>query len=56
MADSKSLWIDGLILGAVTAVVMLVAGAIVHAHVDGRLHLDDAPQQIAVMPASPHAH
>jgi hypothetical protein len=52
MADTKSLWILGFILGAITAAVVLLAGAVVHAHVDGRLSLDDAQQQVAVVSAS----
>jgi hypothetical protein len=52
MADTKSLWIAGLILGALTAAVVLLAGAVVHAHVDGRLSLDGVPRQIAVAPTS----
>jgi hypothetical protein len=52
MADTKSLWIVGLILGALTAAVVLLAGAVVHAHVDGRLTLDSVPQQAAAAPAS----
>lgn len=47
MADTKGLWILGFLLGAITAAVVLLAGAVVHAHVDGRLSLDDAPKQIA---------
>ncbi len=55
MADTKSLWIVGFILGAITAAVVLLAGAVVHAHVDGRLSLDDAPQQVTAAPASAYA-
>jgi hypothetical protein len=44
MADTKSLWIVGLILGVLTAAVVLLAGAVVHAHVDGRLTLDGVEQ------------
>jgi hypothetical protein len=50
MADSKSLWIVGFILGVITAVVMLVAGVVVHAHIDGSLNLDEAQRQIAATP------
>jgi hypothetical protein len=49
MADSKGLGVVGFILGAISAVVMLVAGAVVHAHVDGRLSLDGADHQIAAL-------
>jgi hypothetical protein len=51
MADSRSLWFLGFILGAITAAVVLLAGAVVHAHVDGRLSLDNAYEQVAVTPA-----
>ena len=52
MADTKSLWILGFILGAITAAVILLAGAVVHAHVDGRFTLDEAHPQIAAASAS----
>jgi hypothetical protein len=48
MSDSKSLLILGAILGAITAVVMLVAVALVQAHVDGRLALEDGNQTAAL--------
>ena len=47
MADSRGLGVVGVILGAITAVVMLVAGAVVQAHVGGRLALDSTDQQVA---------
>jgi hypothetical protein len=51
MADTRNLWFLGFILGAITAAVVLLAGAVVHAHVDGRLSLDDAYQPIVAAPA-----
>jgi hypothetical protein len=44
MTDGKRLLIDGFILGTITAAVVLLASALVHAHVDGRLVLDDDGQ------------
>lgn len=41
-ADRKSLGMLGLILGGVTAVVMLMACTVVLAHVDGRIALEDS--------------
>ena len=55
MADSAGLRIVGFVLGAVTAAVMLVAGAVVSAHVDGQLTLDGAVYQMAALPPSVHA-
>jgi hypothetical protein len=52
MADGKSLLILGALLGAITAVVMLVAVALVQAHVDGRLTLDDVDRQTAALSSS----
>jgi hypothetical protein len=52
MSDSKSLLILGAILGAITAVVMLVAVALVQAHVDGRLALEDGNHQTAALSSS----
>jgi hypothetical protein len=52
MADGKSLLILGALLGAITAVVMLVAIALVQAHVDGRLTLDDVDRQTAALSSS----
>jgi len=52
MADSRGLKAVGLILGAITAMVMLVAGAVVQAHVGGRLALDDADQEVAALSSS----
>jgi len=49
MADRRGLGIVGFVLGAVTAAVMLVAGAVVHAHLDGRLALDGPDQQVAAL-------
>jgi hypothetical protein len=49
MADSKGLGVVGAILGAITVMVMLVAGAVVQAHVGGRLALDGADQQVAAV-------
>jgi hypothetical protein len=43
--NSKSLRIVGFIFGAVTAAVVLVAGTLVQAHVDGRLTLNDPSYQ-----------
>ena len=43
MADRKGLGVIGVMLGVVTAVVILIAGAVVHAHVDGRMTLEGAP-------------
>jgi hypothetical protein len=40
MTDGKSLLIDGFLLGAITAAVVLLASVLVNAHVDGRLILD----------------
>jgi hypothetical protein len=51
-ADSHSLRIVGFMFGAVTAAVVLVAGVLVQAHVDGRLTLNDASYQ-AVAQSSP---
>jgi hypothetical protein len=47
MADRRGLGMVGFVLGAVTAMVMLVAGAVVHAHLDGRLAFDGSDQQQA---------
>ena len=52
MADSRGLGVVGAILGAITAVVMLVAGAVVQAHVGGRLALDGPDQQVAALSSS----
>jgi hypothetical protein len=52
MADGKSLLILGALLGAITAVVMLVAVVLVQAHVDGRLTLDDGDHQTAALSSS----
>ena len=52
MADSRGLGIVGFILGAITAMVVLVAGTVVQAHVFGRLALDDAEQQMAALSSS----
>ena len=52
MADSRGLGVVGAILGAITAVVMLVAGAVVQAHVGGRLALDGADHQVAALSSS----
>ena len=49
MADGKSLRIDGLVLGAFTVAVMLIAGAVVRAHVDGRLSLDEIDRPAAAL-------
>ena len=49
-ADRKSLRFVGFLLAAVTAAVVLAASAVVHAHVDGRLTLDDA--SYAAVPSS----
>jgi hypothetical protein len=49
MADKRGLGVVGFFLGTITAGVMLVAGAVVHAHVDGRLTIDRADQQIAAL-------
>ena len=46
MADRKGLRIVGLVYAAITVTVVLAAGAVVHAHVDGRLTLDDTGHQI----------
>jgi hypothetical protein len=46
MADRRGLGIVGFVLGAITAAVMLAAGAVVHAHLDGRLALDGSDQQV----------
>jgi hypothetical protein len=51
MSDTKSLWILGLILGAVTAAVMFVATVVVHAHIDGRLTIESG-NQVTVMATS----
>jgi hypothetical protein len=50
--DSKSLGILGLIYGAVTAGVVIVAAALVHAHVDGPLSFDGAGYQAATLSSS----
>ena len=52
MADRKGLRVVGFVLGAVTAAVMLVAGAVVSAHVAGRLTLDGGVYQMAALPSS----
>jgi len=49
MADSRGLGVVGVILGAVTAVVMLVAGVVVQAHVGGQLALDSVDQQVVAL-------
>ena len=48
VADSKTLRNDGFILTAITLAVTLVASALVHGHVNGRLSLDDAKQATAL--------
>jgi hypothetical protein len=45
IVDGKSLGVVGLIYGAVTAGVVLIASVLVQAHVDGRLSLDEASHQ-----------
>src|SRR5262245_41790020 len=52
MADSRGLGIVGALLGAITAVVMLIAGAVVQGHVGGRLALDRADRQVAALSPS----
>jgi hypothetical protein len=44
-ADSKGLRFVGFIFGATTAAVVLVAVALVHSHVSGRLTFDQANYQ-----------
>jgi hypothetical protein len=47
MADRQGLRLVGFAFGAITAAVILVAGAVVDAHVDGRLTLDGPGHQMA---------
>jgi len=49
MADRKGLGIIGVMLGVVTAAVILVAGAVVYAHVDGRMTLDGGDYGVAAL-------
>jgi hypothetical protein len=49
VADRKGLRIVGFIFGGVTATVVLVAGALVHAGVDGRLTADDTSYQAVAL-------
>ena len=49
IVDGKSLRIVGFTLGAVTAVVVLIAGALVHTHFDGRLTVDDGSYQAVTL-------
>ena len=44
-ANGKSLGIIGFALGAVTAAVVMIAAALVQAHLGGRLAFDDTNQQ-----------
>ena len=46
MADTKGLRRIGLILGTVGVSVMLIAAALVHAHIDGRLAADGVDRQV----------
>lgn len=43
MADTKSLYTIGLMLGAATMMVMLIGTFVVSDHLSGRLHLESAP-------------
>jgi hypothetical protein len=52
MVDSRGLGVIGFILAATTIMVMLVAVAVVQAHVGGRLALEGAGQQVAALPLS----
>jgi len=42
MADTRSLSLIGLMLGATTMVVMMIGAFVVTDHVTGRMHLDEA--------------
>jgi len=53
VADRRSLGILGLVLGGVTAAVMLVAVIVVKQHVDARAALDES--RLPVMAASAQA-
>lgn len=51
-ADNRSLRNDGFILAAFTLAVMLIASVLVHAHLNGRLSLDDFDRQAPAMSLS----
>jgi hypothetical protein len=42
MADTRSLGVIGLMLGAATVMVMMVGAFVVTDHVSGRMHVEDA--------------
>jgi hypothetical protein len=42
VTEDKSLRFIGYIFAAVTTLVILIAAAVVHAHIDGRLNANDA--------------
>ena len=52
MVEGRSLRTVGFIFGAVTVATILIASALVQAHVDGRLSFDEASRQ-AVAQSSP---
>ena len=54
MADRQGLRLVGFAFGAITAAIILVAGAVVDAHVDGRLTLDGAGNQRAELFSAAH--
>ena len=47
MADRTGLRLLGLVFFGVTTAVMLMAGAVVYAHVGGRMALDQTPETTA---------
>lgn len=49
MADRSGLRLLGYVFGAITAVVMLTAGAVVYGHVGGRLVLDQGQSVTAAV-------
>ena len=53
LVDNKSLGIVGIIYGVITAGVVMFAGALVHAHIDGRLPPDDGASYQAMPLPSP---
>ena len=52
VVDRKSLEIVGIVYGALTAAVVMIAAVLVYAHVDGRLALNDASHQAGALPSA----
>jgi hypothetical protein len=52
VVDCKGLGIVGLIYGVITAGVLIIAGVVVYAHIDGRLTLGETSQQTVALHSS----